>query len=400
MPTVLFINATLNWGSTGRIVEQIAETAQKHGWNCFIAHGARYVRPSAFPSIQVGSKFDDFLHAFKSKLFCAHGQGSYFPTKRLIKKIKEIKPDIINLHNIHGNYLNYPILFSFLKEAEIPVVWTLHDCWTMTGHCTHFDGISCERWKTGCFNCPLLHSGYSSWFIDRSRHNFTLKKELFSSLHKAIVIPVSKWLESVVKESYLGVYPTKVLYNGIDLSVFNVKKSRLREKYNIEDKFVVLGVARIWSSSKGIEEFVRISKNPLYKVILIGVTEELQKQLPQNILCIRRTSNQQEMAEYYSISDVMANPTYNDSFPTINLESLACGTPVVTYKTGGSPEAVDEETGIVVPQGDFDSLIAALETIRINGKGYYQVNCRKRAMEMFDKNSRFEDYIKVFQDLL
>lgn len=365
-----------------------------------MAHGARYVRPSAFPSIPVGNKIDDYCHALKSKLLCAHGLGSYFPTKRLLKSIEKINPDIIHLHNIHGNYLNYPVLFDYLKKANIPVVWTLHDCWTMTGHCTHFDGIGCDRWKTGCFSCPLLHSGYSSWFLDRSTQNYKLKKEKFTSIEKVIITPVSKWLEKVVKESYLKKYKTKVIYNGIDLKVFDIKESTLRKKYHIENKFVVLGVARIWSPSKGIEEFIKLSKNPSYQIIMIGVTEELQKQLPENIICVKRTSNQQEMAEFYSISDVMANPTYNDSFPTINLESLACGTPVVTYQTGGSPEAIDDQTGIVVPQGDYDALYEALEVVRKNGKDYYQSNCRRRAVEMFDKNKRFEEYIEVYKSLL
>lgn len=400
MPKVLFINATLNWGSTGRITEQIAETAEKHGWTCYIAHGSRYVMPSHFPSIPVGRKLEDYMHAFKSKLLCAHGQGSYFPTKRLIKKIIEIHPDVIHLHNIHGYYLNYVVLFEYLKEAKIPVVWTLHDCWSMTGHCTHFDGIGCERWKTGCFNCPILHRSYNSWFLDRSSKNYQLKKREFTSLDKMIITPVSKWLESVVKESYLKCYPTKVIYNGIDLNMFDIRKTNLREKYHIGDKFVVLGVAREWSSSKGIEEFIRLSRNSLYQIILIGVTDDLQKQLPENIICVHRTYSQQEMSDFYNMADVMANPTYNDSFPTINLEALACGTPVVTYKTGGSPEAIDDNTGIVVPRGDYDALINALEVVRKSGKGFYQEACRKRAVDMFNKDSRFEDYIKVYQSFL
>lgn len=400
MPKILFINATLNWGSTGRITEQIAETAKKHGWACYIAHGARYVKPSHFPTILVGHKIDDYLHALKSKLLCAQGLGSYYPTKRLIKKIKEIKPDIIHLHNIHGNYINYIVLFDYLKEVKTPVVWTLHDCWTMTGHCTHFDGLGCNRWKTSCYECPLLHDGYSSWFLDCTTLNYNNKKKYFSSLERAIITPVSKWLESVVKDSFLKQYPTKVIYNGVDLNIFNIQETSLRKRYHIEDKFIILGVARVWSSSKGIEEFIRLSKNPLYQIIMIGVTNELQKQLPQNIICIHQTTSQQEMSEFYNISDVMANPTYNDSFPTINLESLACGTPVVTYQTGGSPEAVDEKTGIVVPRGDYDALYNAIETVRKRGKGYYQLNCRKRAVDMFDKNNRFEDYIKVYQSLL
>lgn len=401
MPNIIQINATCNWGSTGRIAEQIAQLAITKGWNCYIVHGARYVNKTNQTAIQVGSRLDNIVHALKSKLFGGHGLGSKRSTEYLVAKLKEVHPDIVHLHNIHGYYINYPVLFNYLSKANIPVVWTLHDCWSMTGHCTHFDSMGCDRWKTGCYDCPQKKAQYGTILLNRAKRNYKLKKECFTSVNNLTVVTVSKWLGSIVQESYLKGSNIRVINNGIDLNVFRPVTTDLKRRLNIpEEKKILLGVASDWGVEKGLYEFVKISEDPRYQVVIIGLTDEQVKALPSSIIAIQRTSNQQELVEYYSIADMLVNPTYNDSFPTVNIEALACGTPVVTYRTGGSPEILSSETGIVVERGDYDALVGAIETCSKNGKSFYSEACIKRAHVNYNKDERFMDYIKLYEELL
>lgn len=401
MKKLLQINTTLNYGSTGRIVEQIAITAQRQGWECVTAHGGRYVRESLFPDILVGGKIDNYFHAFYGEFFGKHGLGSTHSTKCLIKTIKDYNPSIIHLHNIHGYYLNYKVLFDFFAEISTPIVWTLHDCWSFTGHCTHFDNIGCEKWKTECNHCPLLMAQYKSRFIDRSKSNYLLKKELYGKLDNVTIVPVSNWLAGVVSQSILSKFPAKVIQNGVDLEVFCPMQNDIRSKYSIPDvKMIVLAVMNGYDKEKGIDEINRIADEKEYVVMVVGLPEGLSNRVSNKIVNVGRTSNQSELAAYYSAADVFLNPTYNDTFPTTNIEALACGTPVVTYRTGGSPEIVDENTGIVVDKGDYDGLIKAIEVIHQKGKSVYSESCRLRAIEKYDKKERFMDYINLYNEVL
>ena len=251
MPTLLQINSALNKGSTGRIAEQIGVLAMQQGWNVYIAHGARYTNSSKLNTIQVVTKTEEKLHAVESMLFDSHGLNSKNATKKLVEKIKEIKPDIIHLHNIHGYYLNYKVLFEYLSTIDTPIIWTLHDCWTMTGHCAHFDAAGCDKWKTGCHKCQLKGEYPKSILLDRSSRNYNLKKRLFTALKNATIVPVSQWLGNIVKESYLSKHNIKVINNGIDINIFKPTDSKeLRNSLNIGDKKVLLGVATAWSEKK------------------------------------------------------------------------------------------------------------------------------------------------------
>lgn len=398
MSTLLQINATCNFGSTGRIAEEIAQRASIHGWKCVIAHGGRYVRSSDFETIQISSKLDNKIHALKSMFFGMHGLGSFVATRHFIESIKTLKPDIIHLHNIHGYYINYRVLFDYLEKVDIPIVWTLHDCWTMTGQCTHFLSINCTRWKTGCCNCIALASGYKT-LIDRSSTNWQSKKNAFTSVKRMTIVPVSYWLDGIVQESYLNKYSSMVIHNGIDLEVFK-PLIKNRASLGLNDRFTILGVASHWHKSKGLDDFIELSKIPEFQVVLIGVQKELLEKLPNSIKAIQRTENRQKLVEYYTSADVFVNPTRSDSFPTVNLEALACGTPVITYPTGGSPEAVDEKTGIVTDHCDFHELLTAIEQIRVKGKDYYSQACVERAKKEFDRNIRFNDYVALYNKLI
>ena len=398
MPKIIQINTALNSGSHGRIVEQISSRAAQEGFETTIVHGARYVNKSQFADIQVTTKTQERLNGVRSMLFDAHGLGLRCATKSLITKLEAIKPDIVHLHNIHGYYLNYQILFEYLAKTGIPIVWTLHDCWSMTGHCSQFENYNCDKWKTQCYDCQYHMDWYPKSVIDRSKRNFELKKQCFTSVKNMMIVPVSHWLEDVVKQSFLSKYPIKVIHNGVDLLSF--RPSEASGEISSSQRFTILGVASNWDNDKGVQEFIKISNNPDYQVIMVGVKDELKKKLPQSIIAVSRTNNQSELAEYYSMADVFVNPTYKDTFPTVNLEALACGTPVITYKTGGSPESITPETGIVVEKGNFELLCEAVEAIRKNGKNYYSTSCRERAEKFYNKDERFKDYIELYENIL
>ncbi|PKP41354.1 MAG: glycosyl transferase [Bacteroidetes bacterium HGW-Bacteroidetes-10] len=402
MKTLLQINIVVNSGSTGRIAEDIGKSAINNGWTSYIAYG-RGAGKSQSNLIKIGTDIDIYIHVVRTRLLDQHALGSYIATLDLIKQIKSVKPDIIQLHNIHGYYINIELLFSFLATSNIPIIWTFHDCWPMTGHCAHFDYICCEKWKSSCFKCPQIESYPQSLFVDRSKKNHELKKYLFNSIENMTIVTVSNWLGNIVKQSFLSKYPIQVINNGIDLSVFKQRNCiHLSEKFNLKGKFVILGVANPWSKRKGLYDFIELSKHLdfNFKIILVGLTMKQMKLLPENIIGISKTNNIQELAEFYSCADIFLNPTWEDNFPTTNLESLACGTPVTTYKTGGSFESLSPETGFVVEKGDIQGLVSTINIVKLKGKNSYSIACRERAENLYNKNNRYLEYISLYDRIL
>lgn len=399
---LLQINITANWGSHGRIAEGIGRVAIGHGWESHIAYG-RWMRPGESRLYHIGNIWDERLHGAASRLRDCHGLCSRAATRRLTEYIDRVRPDIIHLHNIHGYYLHYPLLFSYLRERGTPVVWTLHDCWPLTGHCAHFMGAGCDRWRTGCHHCPQLSAYPRSLWLDRSRRNWLLKRDAFGSLGNVTLVPVSHWLEGVVGQSFLAGKPTRTIYNGIDTDVFRPcggDPGALRSRYGVrEGQRVILGVASNWYR-KGLDDFARL--RPLlpeerYAIIVVGATERERRSLPPGITALPRTDSVEQLAALYALADVYLNPTWEDSFPTTNLEALASGTPVVTYQTGGSPEAVDGQTGAVVERGDIRA--AAAEVERLCGEDCGEA-CRARAVAHFDRRERYEEYFRLYNTLL
>ena len=405
MTTLLQINITVNTGSTGRIAEEIGQRAMAAGYDSYIAYG-RTARESKSKLIKIGTPWDMRWHGLMSLLFDAHGFASKHATRKLIQQIEEIKPNIVLLQNVHGYYLNIRVLLDYLKKKNIPVFWTLHDCWPFTGHCSFFDAVNCEKWKTHCGHCPNQKGYPKSLLIDNSKRNFDKKKVLLTSLPNVTFIPVCKWMGGVVEHSFMKGYPQQVIYNGTNTEVFTPQGSdvteAMRKKYNIDGEYIVLGVASTWDKRKGLLDFEwlndQLSKN--YQIVLVGLSPKQIELLPKGIIGIRRTESVQELAALYSLANVFANPTYVDNFPTTNIEALACGTPVITYNTGGSPEAIDDKTGIVVPKGDKDALKNAIVEVVTNKEKYTSEVCRQRAVDHFDKDDRFGDYIELFNKTL
>lgn len=392
MPKLLQINVSANDGSTGRIAEDIGKQAIHAGWESYIAY-ARGMNHSKSNLIKIGNPFDYFCHGIETRLFDRHGLASKRATKKFIQHVKQINPDIIHLHNIHGYYLNYVILFDFLKEWGGPVVWTLHDIWPFTGHCAYFGIDECPKWRTGCGNCPNLKSFPKSIYIDGSYKNWILKKKTFTSLPNLTLVPVSNWLSYLLEESFLKGIPKVTIHNGVDTTVFSPCINK-KQHY-------VLGVAYLWDSRKGLQEFYELRKllPDSIGIKLVGLTEDQIIMLPKGIEGIKRTSSIDELAKLYANAIAFINPTFEDNFPTVNIEALSSGTPVITYKTGGSPEAIDDRTGFVVNQGDVHGLASAIEKILAYDIEKYKVSCRERALNLFKKDAQYAKYIEEYQNL-
>ena len=420
---VMYVNTVCGVGSTGRIACDMLDTVKNKGGEGIVVYGygnaARVPEESGY---KTGGNFNYYFHNIMSRLTDREGLFSNKATKKLLKKIDEYQPDIIHLHNLHGHYINYEILFKYLSQKNIKIIWTLHDCWPFTGHCAHFSYVGCDKWKTGCKECCQQRAYPESLFISRSANNFEKKKEAFCSVKNMTIVCPSNWLADLVKESFLGKFPVKVINNGIDLSIFKPTECEFREKYGLQDKKIVLGVCGEWSKKKGLDDFYALSGSLSsdYAIVLVGLYPEQIEEIPtvlpsfkevpedglsgkvfiskdksekgiEKLIVFTKTESQEELASIYSASDVFVNSTYEDTFPTVNLEALACGLPVVTYNTGGSPEALDESCGIVTEKGDIDMLCLGIKS----ALNIPRENARNRGLQ-FSKSECYLDYYRLY----
>ena len=360
---VLFINQVCGIGSTGKITAALAEEYERQGHTVKIAYGrsGRVPEKDRHFAVRIGGALDVYIHALLTRLTDRHGLFSRRATKKFLRWADAFNPDILWLHNIHGYFINYEMLFAWIKSRpQMKVYWTLHDCWSFTGHCSYFTYAKCDKWLDHCHHCPQK-GNYPASFFDRSFDNFERTRASFTGVKDMTLITPSKWLASLVQKSFLRDYPVEVRYNEINRDVFKPtpEAQRIRKKYQLQDKFIVLGVANIWDPRKGLQDFIKLSTilDPeRFAIILVGVKQAQMKQLPQGIIAIERTENQKELAEFYTAADVFFNPTYEDNYPTVNLEAEACGTPVLTYETGGSPETLHDPRSKVVPAGDLEAV--------------------------------------------
>lgn len=390
---ILQINALCGNGSTGKICVDISKLLTERGVENYILYS---LGNSDYP---LGIKFANRnyikLQSLKSRIFGNYGFNSSKTTRGVIKELERIKPDIVHLHNIHNNDINLEILFDyFRKNSQIKLYWTFHDCWAMTAYCPHFAMAKCDKWKNGCYSCDQIK--LFSWFFDKSKKQYKRKKSIFEGINLTIVTP-SMWLAGIVKESYLKDYEVKVINNGIDLDIFKPTEGDFRKKYGLDNKKVVLGVAFGWGAKKGLDVFIELAKRlpKDYQIVLVGTNDDVDKGLPSNIISIHRTSNQRELAEIYTASNVLVNPTREETYPTVNMESLACGTPVITFKTGGSAEIIDEKTGIVVDVDDIDALEKSIIDTCESGS-LTKESCLERA-RAFDRRDRFKEYVDLYK---
>lgn len=360
------INTVCNT-STGHIMLQIQKAAEARGYEAVSFVGRRKV-PEGIKCKKIGNGISFWIHVGITTILDKHGYGSFFVTKRLIRKIKQENPDIIHLHNIHGYYLCFPLLFGYLKrEFKGQLFWTFHDCWPITGHCAYFTAAGCEKWKTGCFKCPNKGQYPISLFRDASAENYIDKKNMFSDLERLVIITPSRWLADIVKQSYMNIYPVEIVHNGLDLKKFYYKVDKeTAKKYGIkDDKKIILGVANVWESRKGLDVFVKLSRviEEKYQIVLVGVNKFQKSKLPKSIVGIERTDKQEELVSLYSLASVFVNPSIEETFSMVTVEAMACGTPVIVLDTSAVKELVNENCGIVLSDNEVVSYMEAIKLL-------------------------------------
>ncbi len=364
---ILFINSVCGIGSTGRICTDLAQQFEKEGHTVKIAYGRSATVPEKFKkyAVRIGTDFDVKLHALQTRLFDTHGFGSKRATKKFLEWLDAYNPDLVWLHNIHGYYINIEMLFNWLKNRpQTQVKWTLHDCWAFTGHCAHFTVANCEKWKTHCASCPQ-HGRYPASFWDNSARNFDRKKAAFTGVQNMTIVCVSHWLENLVKQSFLKGYPIQVVHNTIDKTIFKPTPGDFRQKYGLENKKIILGVANVWSKSKGLNDFIKLARqlDDKYAIVLVGLTDKQMKELPKNCLGIKRTNSPQELAAIYTAADVFFNPSREETFGLTTLEALSCGTQTVVYAGTACEEVAKKYGGKIIPSGtDLKALFKELAT--------------------------------------
>ena len=357
------INVVCGIKSTGRICTDLADALEAQGHEVRIAYGREHV-PEAYEkyAYRIGTDLDVKLHGVKARAVDGCGFGSRSATKRFLEWVERYDPDVIHLHNLHGYYINIELLFDYLRTCGKKIIWTLHDCWAFTGHAAYCEAANCEKWAEGCSNCPKIHD-YPNSILDRSRENWEKKRALMDGIPNLQIVVPSEWLAGLVRRSFLGQYPVSVIYNGIDTSVFHPTDNGLRAALGLEGCRVILGVASTWDARKGLQDFIKLYDwidRSKYRIVLVGLSQEQIDRLPEGVLGIARTDSVSQLAELYSLADVFVNPTYEDNYPTTNLEAISCGTPVITYRTGGSPESA-QHYGAIVEQGNVEQIINLLD---------------------------------------
>lgn len=398
---VFQLNTYCGVKSTGRIALDIARLVEADGGECRIGYGVPGIAPEAQPyACRVGAPWERKLHGAMRKLLDAEGYGSVLGTRRLIRDMERFDPDIIHLHNLHGCYLNLPMIFRALHRMHKPVLWTLHDCWPFTGHCAYFDYCGCDSWQTACKSCPQQRSYPICIGLDGSARNYRMKKRLFAPLEHLTFVAPCEWMKQPLSHSFLQNKPVRVIYNGINRSAFRPVQSDLRRRYGLESTRVVLAVASEWDERKGLNFLVEAARRmgEGYRFVAIGVNEKQLRELPKGMIGIPHTESLTELAGWYTTADCLANPTMEDNMPMVNLEALACGTPVAVFRTGGCPEAVTPECGVVVPKADVEALCGAIQTL-CNEKAFGTQACLRRAAA-FDAQNTFRAYVTLYKELL
>ena len=399
---ILQINAVYNLSSTGRTCAQLQNYINNntvHECKTAFCYGGE-----AKDGYIIGSKLDRNIHGLLSRLFGKQGYYSFLSTKALIAFLKKYKPDIVHLRNLHGNYINLPILFNYLNSNNIPIVVTLHDCWFFTGKCVHYSKLGCDRWLESCGNCPALKQGNVSWFFDKTEKMLGDKKKFFASSYKTAFIGVSDWITNEILKSDIGKNASVVkrIYNWIDLSVFTPSSVNTRSKYGIsENDFVIVGVSSSWNGDKGLEDYVELNKmlKDNQKILLVGGKRD-GFEYPDGIICIPATEDINELVNIYSFSDVLVSFSKLDSFGKTIAEALACGTPAICYDSTASPELIGDGCGYVAECGNVKQVYSYINEIEKNGKSFYRDNCINFVKENFDIEKNIREYVNIYESLL
>ena len=401
MPTLLQINSTIGRGSTGRIAEIIGTLAINSGWDSYIAHGSRYVGKSSSKRYQISGKFHEIIHFLYTRFFDKHGLASLLPTRSLIKKIKQIRPDIVQIHNIHGYYVNYKMLFQYLAKSGIPTIITMHDFWLITGHCAYINS-SCSRWVDGCGQCPRLKE-YPTSYVDLSHSNWAQKKKLFEAFDKTklIIVPVSNWLEQYVEKSFLGASFIRTIPNGVDTNLFRAfTRTGYEDLEKIDwSKYTILSVADRWTDANGYNDIINLSfiLPANMQIIMVGLNEQQLSELPENIIGICHTQNTEQLIYFYASADVLFNASKEVTFGLVTAEAMACGTPAIVYRNTAGEEIINEKTGFIID--NISQIPDIVRQCREKSESF-KIDCRNRIVEHFDSFKQYSKYIELYTSII
>ena len=398
---ILIINAVYKIRSTGRTYYELSNYARENGYECLVVYGNQLGNYDN--TIFMGNKIDHKLHALKSRITGKAGCFSRFHTRKLLKFIKQYNPDIVHLGNLHGNFINVPMLLNFLGENNIATALTLHDCFFFTGYCTHYTLNKCYKWKQGCEQCAFVEKN-TSWFFDKSKFLWEIKKQTFNGIQNLGVIGVSDWITNESKQSpvFKKAKVIKRIYNWVDLDVFKPIQSDVREELKIKDKIVLGAMASKWDDTKGLDKIIKLSRRieEKYVILLIGKVDK-NVELSNNIIHIDFVENVTELAKLYTQMDLFLQFSMQETFGKVVAESLACGTPVLALNSTASPELVEDGCGQVLGENDsIEDIYNTIEQITEKGKEFYCLNCRKRAEEMFSKDKNLQEYLETYRYLI
>ena len=394
---VLFINSVCGTGSTGKIVVGLLHSLRASGEDGRIFFGVGEAKGvSTEDAVCFGSRMDYYTHNAISRLTDHAGFYSAGATRRMIAAIKAYNPDVIHLHNLHGYYLHVGLLFDYLSHCGKPVVWTLHDCWAFTGHCTHFTSVGCEQWKTGCIDCAQLCRYPKCLLRGDVARNYARKRKAFTSLPNLTLVTPSHWLADTVRQSFLGKHEVLAIPNGIDTEIFHPTSSDMRNQLGLRGRKLALGVASVWGENKGLRDMAVLARRlpEDWQLLLVGVREDQKAILPDSVLTMGCTESQSQLAQIYSAADVFVNPSYEETMGLTTAEALACGTPAVVYNRTAVPEAVDAKSGIVVPAGDITALLNAVTNMNLQRE-----DARARG-EYYGQERQNSQYLRLYCRLL
>lgn len=383
------------YNAPGRIMTDICRAINDNGGDALAVYG-RGEPPLGINSYHMGGKFDFYSHTLKSRITDSEGLHSVVATRKMLDEVERFEPDIVHLHNLHGHYLNYRLLFDWLKTTGVPVVWTLHDCWAFTGHCAYYSSVKCNGWLTGCKQCKHIRE-YPRSYIDRARYNFAKKTDVFTSLDRLTIVPVSQWLANEVASSFLNKYSVKVIPNGIATDIFRRVPAEFRSR-----TFRILGVASNWENRKNLQFFIDLAYNsPTAIVYLAGrLSRKQRKKLPKNILLVGEVKDCQEMAHVYSSVDMFINASDSETFGMTTIEAMSCGLPVIVNNTTALPEVIAGDSAFVTDIRDKKKVLTLIEKIKNEIIPLKTETSLEHVRANYDVSVMVSAYIQLFKNIL
>lgn len=396
---VVQINAIYGSKSTGTIVREIQSCSEQHGIEGYVAYSISNIPKSEITKgYRIGNRMTAKWHALFSRVIGKQAYANCITTWFFLRWLDKINPDIVHLHNLHSNYIHLNMLLSYLAKHDIATIITMHDCWYFTGGCMHYSSIGCDKWKTGCGHCPKRKQ-IPSYFFDTTKSVLEDRKKYLSAIPRLTMVGASEWIANEMRKSQLRDLNITFIHNGFDLNNFCPTETTKRKELGLENKFVIIGPATKW--------LLPVNK-PTFDYFISNMTDDMALVLygssnnpsifPPNVHLLGYTKNRKEMAEIYSMADVMVNCSREDTLSSINLECQACGTPVVTYEATGNKETVDDMSGFAIPTGNHKVLFDKVIEIKSRGKKSFSIACRDWIVKNYNKDNAYNNYIELYYE--